>query len=692
MTQHISDMAKTKYITMSAVMPKKGAKRKFDSVAERRKRNDDLERDADLLRRMERAWENDRYVREEGERCHRFVYGDQWGDMTWYDGRWMTEREYLKCRGKVPLTINLLRRMISAVKGSYLKQKSEPRCLPFSSESAESAEMLSRTLVTNWRRSYNGMSEQCSSALENFLIRGVAVMGESYERTPDGKYDAKTRLYDPRKVAVECTMNDPLMEDISLIGIIHDVKSLDFIAKFGNRIKKSKLDKIEEEYGDRAYEQLMETDVDNNEKNSLDYLDFRNNNDATRWRFYEIWTKEIKTMVLCYDPARLNDPFKVENVDKFKLDEYDGLTVLQENERRRKEALEFGIPEEEVPYIDYGQFGEDGMFDGTGEFVDVYWYVKYLTPRATVIDEYVSPYKCGCPITIKKYPYVNGEVHSYISDGIPMQKYANRLFVLNDIAIRSAAKGALLVDRNSLEEDDDQTIEETRQQWSDPEGVVLYRSGRGERPSQASNTNTNTGITEALQMDLKFLEDALGVHGATQGKDALSGQSGSLYAQQAANSAIMLLPVLEAFREFTKCVANKKMSILNQFYETGRPINTYGSELSVTRYDRSLVEDLEYEITIINSDDMETASAVANEVAMNMFNRGAMDAKALLAAGNWPQQFKEKALKVIAEQEAAMAQQQADAQQLAALQQGLPQMQPDMQNKMMNGDIKGLVA
>ncbi len=69
-----------------------------------------------------------------------------------------------------------------------------------------------------------------------------------------------------------------------------------------------------------------------------------------------------------------------------------------------------------------------------------------------------------------------------------------------------------------------------------------------------------------------------------------------------------------------------------------------------------------------------------------------MDAKALLAAGNWPQQFKEKALKVIAEQEAAMMQQQADAQQLAALQQGLPQMQPGMQNNMMNGDIKGLVA
>ena len=682
------------YIKKSAVMPKVGARQKFDSIAERRKKSSDLRRDPDLLHRMETAWNNDEYVRREGERCHRFVYGDQWGDPTFYDGKWMTEKDYLISRGKVPLTINLLRRMITTVKGSYLKQKSEPRCLPFNAENREKAEMLSRTLVTNWRRSYNSMSKVCSDALENFLIRGIAVMGESYERKPRGRYDAQTKVYEHRKVDVECTMNDPLMDDISLIGIIHDVKPIDFIAKFGNRVKRSTFEDIKKEYGDRAYEHLREMELDNNDRNSLEYLDFLANNDPTRWRFYEIWTKEIKTMILCYDPARLNDPFKVENVDKFGLAEYDGLTVLQENERRRKEAIELGIPDDEVPYIDYGQYGEDGIFDGTGYFTDVYWYVKFLTPNATVIDEYVSPYDCGCPITIVKYPYVNGEVHSYISDGIPMQKYANRLFVLNDIAIRSAAKGALLVDRNSLDEEDDYTLEEIRQAWSDPDGVVPYRSGRGEKPTQVSNTNTNTGIESALMMDLKFLEDALGVHGASQGKDALSGQSGSLYAQQAANSATMLLPVLEAYREFIKSVANKKMSVLNQFYETGRPINTYGSDISSSYYDRALVEDLEYEITIVNDDDMETAADVSNQVAMAMFERGAMDAKALLNAGNWPQQFKEKALRVIAEQEAAMAQQQADAQQLAALQQGMPQ-QPQtkqMQERMMNSNIQNLIS
>ena len=196
-------MAKTKYIRMSAVMPKKKAgKPRFDSIAERRKLQGDLHSDTKLLQRMETAWQNDKFVRREGERCHRFVYGDQWGDMTLFDDEWMTERKYLEKRGKVPLTNNVTRRLITAVKGNYLGQKSEPRCLPFSSEGAAGAEMLSRALTTNWRRRYNSMSVQLPNALENFLIRGIAVMGESYERTPSGVND-NSKVY--RKIIQKYT-------------------------------------------------------------------------------------------------------------------------------------------------------------------------------------------------------------------------------------------------------------------------------------------------------------------------------------------------------------------------------------------------------------------------------------------------------------------------------------------------------
>ena len=678
-------MAKTKYIKKSDVVQKRKIAGNFDSLAERNKQIRGRSKGETLLHRMEVAWQNDEFDRQEGERCHRYVYGDQWSDLVKYDGVIMTERAMLEKRGKVPLTNNVTHRLITAVKGTFLKQKSEPRYIPYGADGAEGAEMLSRALITNWRRSYNNMPVQTSNALENALIRGVAVMAESYERVPNGNYDARTKLYDPRKVAIESAMNSPLMDDISLIGIMHDVRPQEFLVKFGSRISKEKLKEITEEYGSWKESDVMDNYIDNSQKNKLEYIDFYCNNDPSRWRFYEIWSKEIKNMILCVDPARPIDPFKVVSVDTVGLEEYDGRTVKEENERRKKEAQALGIPDDEVPYIDYGQYGKDGDFDGTGPFVDEYWYVTFLTPKATVIDEYVSPYECGCPITIMKYPYVNGEVHSYISDVIPQQRYINRLVTLNDTSIRSAAKGALVVDTEGLT--DDQTTEDVKDQWGDPDGVVFWSSKQGgERPYQMSNTSTNVGIDTALAMQLNLMEDISGVHGAAQGKDALSGQSGSLYAQQAANSSTMLLPVLEAFREFMKSVAYKKMSVINQFWKDGTPINTYGSDLTVQRFDRSLLDDLEGEVTIINGDDVETAATVANQVALQIFATGAMNARGLLEAGTWPQQFKERALKVIAEQEAAMQQGRADANQIAQLQQALPQAQAQqLGNDLYNG-------
>ena len=148
------------------------------------------------------------------------------------------------------------------------------------------------------------------------------------------------------------------------------------------------------------------------------------------------------------------------------------------------------------------------------------------------------------------------------------------------------------------------------------------------------------------------------------------------------------------FSDFTKSVAYKKLSIINQYWEDGRPIDMYGSSYSeVKHWDRSLLDDLDYWITIINSDDMENATTATNQVAMEIFGKGAQNARALLEVGTWPQQFKDKALRILDQQEAAMAQQQADAQQLAQLQQGMPQQgnMRQMQDQMMNGNIQSIV-
>lgn len=48
------------------------------------------------------------------------------------------------------------------------------------------------------------------------------------------------------------------------------------------------------------------------------------------------------------------------------------------------------------------------------------------------------------PYIYKAYPFLDGEIHSYISDIIDQQRYVNRLITLYDFIMRSSAKGVLL--------------------------------------------------------------------------------------------------------------------------------------------------------------------------------------------------------------------------------------------------------
>ena len=60
------------------------------------------------------------------DRNKRYTYGDQWGDVICVDGKEMTEEEYIKMQGQVPLKNNLIRRLVRNVIGSYVNQGTEP--------------------------------------------------------------------------------------------------------------------------------------------------------------------------------------------------------------------------------------------------------------------------------------------------------------------------------------------------------------------------------------------------------------------------------------------------------------------------------------------------------------------------------------------------------------------------------------
>ena len=102
--------------TLSRVMP--GRNKSYDSVRVRASR-EGVSSDTELLQRCWQAWNNLEAVRLARDRAKRYCYGDQWGDTVrvykngyYYD---MTEREYLKRKGTVPLSNNVMVSILDSI-------------------------------------------------------------------------------------------------------------------------------------------------------------------------------------------------------------------------------------------------------------------------------------------------------------------------------------------------------------------------------------------------------------------------------------------------------------------------------------------------------------------------------------------------------------------------------------------------
>lgn len=181
-------------------------------------------------------------------------------------------------------------------------------------------------------------------------------------------------------------------------------------------------------------------------------------------------------------------------------------------------------------------------------FVDDVWRYYFIDMEGRILRQGDSPLPSGHPYVFKAYPFLDGEIHSFVNDIIDQQRYANRLITLYDWVMRASAKGVLLIPEGSVDADQ---LQDVADQWSRFNGVIVYRPKVGEPdPKQVSANTANIGIGELLNIQLKMLEDVSGVNGALQGNVAGSSVSGTLYSQQTQNSLVSLSDIIESFFEF----------------------------------------------------------------------------------------------------------------------------------------------
>lgn len=150
----------------------------IDSVAYDKREYAPQGRQMDIIFRASRAWDCLYKFRQERERNKRYMYGDQWGDKVEYCGRQITEEEYIRMQGNIPLKNNLIRRLARTVMGVYRNQNKTPVCIARDREEQRLGETMTSMLEYNSK--INEKKELDARMFEEFLISGLAIQKESY--------------------------------------------------------------------------------------------------------------------------------------------------------------------------------------------------------------------------------------------------------------------------------------------------------------------------------------------------------------------------------------------------------------------------------------------------------------------------------------------------------------------------------
>lgn len=594
---------------MSHITPKRGDT-EMDTVAFSAKHFGDR-RAFDVLMEAQHYWNQMDDFRHDRERNKRYTYGFQWDDIICVDGKKMSEEDYIKTQGNVPLKNNLIRRLVRNVLGVYRSQMKEPTCTARDRDEQKLGETMSTILQCNMQ--LNRMNEVNARSMEEFLISGFIVHRKSYGWR-NGKEDCWTDYVQPNNFFIDNNMRDFRGWDVTCLGEVHDVSFGQLCEQFAHTPQEYR--RLKEIYKWAARREFIASYAERFGYSRLENYDFLLTSEPGRCRVIEVWRKEQKPRYRCHDYQN-GDIFKIE------VSDYEE-QVANVNRERMQMAKEAGMPEDEVPLIK------------STWFVDDYWYFYYLSPFGDILKEGETPFEHGShPYVFKAYPFIDGEIHSFVADVIDQQRYTNRLITLYDWIMRASAKGVLLMPEDCLP--DGVSMDDIAESWAEFNGIIVYKpSASRQIPQQVANNSTNIGITELLNLQLKFFEDISGVNGALQGKPGFSGQSAAMYNQQVQNSTMALLDMLECFSQFTIDGAYKDVKNMQQFYDTKRVFNIAGKSGAQIEYDPKKIRDVEFDLSITESTSTPAYRQLANDWLMQLWQAQAISVEQLLEFGDFP--------------------------------------------------------
>lgn len=610
----------------------------------------------DLLWRCRADWEAMREMREEHKRNQRYKNGHQWDDLITdpdNPSKKIREREYISRQGKTAIQNNLIQQIDRNIHGQALSTPTQPVVVSRSEDDTSYSEMLTNTLQYGLKlNKYNTIK---TAALESLASAGYCVAKVGYGIwSTKNRSDVKIDFVNINRVFFNQDAEKPTLEDVYRIGEIHDYTWAEMRYNFFTGRERD-MEVLKDEYrgviDDLA---LLESDTAENNIRNLDFFVSSHNN---KYRVFEVWTREIRTVEHVHDKAKGEEIFDEVNGPSY----YENINVV-----RRAQLEGLGFDEETI---------QSQLVEHETK-TEYYWKAQWLTPNGICLKCMETPYAHQShPYIITSMPRIDGVVTPIYSNLRDIQRTINRHLTLVDFALAHSAKGALMVPKSMLEHT---SLDEITRQYSRPNGVMVFDDSKAivNKPSQLVTSPIPAGTFEFINTEIRQLQEVSGLSGALSGQVARSGTPSSLYAQQAQNSMLNFVLLFECFREFNASVSEKVLHTQMQYYTTRRHVDISGQVYDKTAiyFEPEAVDKIiDWNVVVTEATDTPVFRQLADDMLWKLFEAKAINVEMLLENTSAP--FAQKLLAQVRsaqqqmqEGQQALAQQTMGNMDLAALQ------------------------
>ena len=598
--------------------------------------SEDKAKNIQRLMRYRAMWDGMSQFRSRRKRIKRYERGKQWDDVIEVGGKWITEAQHIMDQGKVPLKNNIILQTQNSVVGVFRENYAHPEAIARTRDNQHIGEMM--TAMLQYTGQINDIKEIDAASFMECLRSGLAVQYVDFQWHNE-THTKELDVYNcgPDYVFMNGGVRDVRGRDITTIGLLMDMPLHEVIQRFAHSAQD---------------EQRINDIYSNVGKDSLTsyYRSFMDNS----WKTMDFLVPEDKNL------CRVIQAWELESEEAWLVHDYYEQT-LKVYPKEDKAAIDAMIKEREEDIIANDLDPEKTKITVQWHN-DVYWYVRYLSPRGDVLYEGRSPFSHhGHPFAVYMSRLVDGEIYSFEESIIDQQRYINRLITLIDFIMGASAKGVLIFPENAIPAG--MNKEDILEQWASYRGVIFANLKPGVPiPQQISTNATNIGANEMLALQLQLVRDISGVHGAMLGKEAKSGTSGNLYAQETTNAQTNLLDTIESFTAFRRRRDYKMAKTIPQCYDYVDYIPVAGREYSdaAKEWNSELAAKFDYYILISETNNTELYSTQLNNLLTTALQQRLIDFKTALEAGRFP--YSDSVLRVLERKEKEQAQLQAQQQ------------------------------